>query len=109
MRVKDLKFETPHLELVPVVRDFPKVFPDYLPEIPPKWEINIDIEFFPYTKPISILPYRISPSELKELKILLIDLLDKGFIKPSISPWVAPMLFFTKKDGSLGCELITVN
>ena len=60
-----------------------------------------DYDLFPNTQPISIPPYRTAPAELKKLKDQLKDLLDKGFIRPSISPWGAPILFVKKKDGSL--------
>ena len=59
----------------------------------------MDLE--PDTRPISIPPYRMAPAELKELKLQLKDLTDKGFIQPSISPWGAPVLFVQKKDGTL--------
>jgi len=55
----------------------------------------------PGTAPISIAPYRMAPTELRELKIQLQELLDKGFIHPSVSPWGAPVLFVKKKDGTL--------
>src|SRR5262249_38028824 len=64
-------------------------------------EIEFNIELLPGTNPISITPYRMAPIELKELKVQLQDLLDKGFIRPSSSPWGAPVLFVKKKDGSL--------
>ncbi|KAH0709250.1 hypothetical protein KY284_010677 [Solanum tuberosum] len=101
VRVRDVDFETPILELVPVVNEFPKVFPDDFPGIPPKREIDFVIDLLPDTQPISIPPYRMAPTELKELKEQLKDLLDKGFIRPSIFPWGAPVLFVRKKDGSL--------
>ena len=81
--------------------EFLEVFPNDLPCISSKWEIDFGIDFLPDTNPISIPPYRIAPSELKELKAQLKDLVDKGFIKPSISPWGAPVLFVKKNDGSL--------
>ncbi|KAH0757858.1 hypothetical protein KY290_021351 [Solanum tuberosum] len=87
--------------LVPIVREFPEVFPDYLPGIPPEREIDFGIDLIPDTRPISIPPYRMSPAELKELKEQLKDLLDKGFIRPIVSLWGAPILFVRKKDGSL--------
>lgn len=59
------------------------------------------IELLPGTTPISIPTYRMAPAELKELKVQLQDLVDKGFIRPSISPWGAPVLFVKRKDGSL--------
>ncbi|KAH0637947.1 hypothetical protein KY290_036496 [Solanum tuberosum] len=101
VRVKDSSSESPTLESVPVVNEFPEVFPDDLPEVPPKREIDFGIDLLPDTQPISIPPYRMAPAELKELKEQLKDLLDKGFIRPSISPWGAPVLFVKKKDGSL--------
>ncbi|KAH0633476.1 hypothetical protein KY284_036262 [Solanum tuberosum] len=99
--VMDFEFETPSLESVPVVNEFPKVFPDDLPDIPPKWEIDFGIDLLPDTQPISIPPYRMAPAELNELNEQLKDLLDKGFIQPSISPWGALVLFVRNKDGSL--------
>ncbi|KAH0680772.1 hypothetical protein KY284_021857 [Solanum tuberosum] len=100
VRVKDIESETSPLESVPVVREFPEVFPDDLPGIPPEWEIDFGIDLLPNTQPISILPYRMALAELKELKAQLKDFLDKGFIQPSISPWGAPVLFVKKKDGA---------
>ncbi|KAH0784229.1 hypothetical protein KY290_003827 [Solanum tuberosum] len=101
VRVKDLESEIPPLESVPVVKDFLEVFPDDLPRIPPEREINFGIDLLSDIQPISIPPYRMAPAELKELKAQLKDLLDKGFIQPSISHWGAPVLFVKKKDGSL--------
>ncbi|KAH0709388.1 hypothetical protein KY284_010815 [Solanum tuberosum] len=101
MRVKDLESDTPPLESVLVVREFLKVFPDDLPGIPPEREIYFDIDLLPDTQSITISPYQMAPSELKELKEQLKDLLDKDFIQPSISSWGAPILFVKKKDGSL--------
>jgi len=86
VRVKDVDSETPSLESVPVVNEYPEVFPDDLPGIPPEREIYFGIDLLPITQPISIPPYRMAPVELKELKEQLKDLLDKGFIQPSISP-----------------------
>ncbi|KAH0773627.1 hypothetical protein KY290_010764 [Solanum tuberosum] len=101
VRVKDIEFETPPLESVPVVREFPKVFPDDLPGIPPKWEIDFGIDLLLNTQPISIPPYQMALTELKKLKAELKDLLDKGFIQPSISLWGSLVLFVKKKDRSL--------
>ena len=86
------------LEDVPVVRDFPDVFPDYLPGLPPEREIDFPIDLVPGTVPISLQPYRMAPAELKELKTQLQELVDRGFIRPSISPWGASVLFVKKKD-----------
>ncbi|KAH0682737.1 hypothetical protein KY285_020250 [Solanum tuberosum] len=101
VRVKDSSSESPTLESVPVVSEFPEVFPEDLPGVPPEREIDFGIDLLQDTQPISIPPYIMAPAELKELKEQLKDLLDKGFIRPSISPWSAPVLFVKKKDGSL--------
>ncbi|KAL0548854.1 hypothetical protein IC582_013330 [Cucumis melo] len=85
----------------PVVRDYPDVFPEGLPGLPPHREVEFAIELEPGTVPISRAPYRMAPAELKELKVQLQELLDKGFIRPSVSPWGAPVLFVKKKDGSM--------
>ncbi|KAD4385317.1 hypothetical protein E3N88_25485 [Mikania micrantha] len=89
------------LEDVPIVREFPDVFPDDLPGIPSDRDVEFRIDLIPGAKPIAKAPYRLAPSELQELMTQLQDLLDKGFIRPSISPWGAPVLFVKKKDGSL--------
>ena len=86
---------------IPVVREFLDVFPDDIAELPPKREVEFTIDLIPGTVPISIPPYRMAPTELRELKAQLEELLSKGFIRPSISPWGAPVLFMKKKDGSL--------
>ena len=85
----------------PVVREYPDVFPKDLPGLPPHREVDFAIELEPNTTPISRAPYRMAPAELKELKVQLQELLDKGFIRPSVSPWGAPVLFVKKKDGSM--------
>ncbi|KAL0534735.1 hypothetical protein IC582_029028 [Cucumis melo] len=85
----------------PVVREYPDVFPDKLPGLPPPKEVDFAIELELGTAPISRAPYRMAPAELKELKVQLQELLDKGFIRPSVSPWGAPVLFVKKKDGSM--------
>ncbi|XP_070057068.1 uncharacterized protein [Nicotiana tomentosiformis] len=89
------------VELEMVDFDFPEVFPEDLPGVPPDREIDLGIDLLPGTKLISIPPYRMAPAKLKELKVQLKDLLDKRFIRPSVSPWGAPVLFVRKKDGSL--------
>ncbi|WMV50032.1 hypothetical protein MTR67_043417, partial [Solanum verrucosum] len=77
------------------------VFPENLLGLPPEREVEFPIELIPGSTPISITPYRMAPSELTELKDLLQELLEKGFIRPSVSPWRAPALFVKKKDGTL--------
>ena len=86
---------------VPVVRDYLTVFPEELPGLPPEREIEFTIELIPGTAPVSKAPYRLAPAELKELKTQLQELVDKGFVRPSHSPWGAPVLFVKKKDGTL--------
>jgi hypothetical protein len=86
---------------IPVVCEYPDVFPDDLPGKPPDRDIEFIIELQPGTAPISKRPYRMPPNELAKLKIQLQDLLDKGFIRPSASPWGCPTLFVKKKDNSL--------
>ncbi|TYK23818.1 ty3-gypsy retrotransposon protein [Cucumis melo var. makuwa] len=82
-----------------VVRGYPDVFPEELPGLPPYREIEFAIELEPVTVPISRAPYRMAPTQLKELKVQLQELFDKGFIWSSVSPWGAPVLFVKKKDG----------
>jgi hypothetical protein len=89
------------LEDIHVVREFPDVFPDDLPGITSERAIEFKIELQPGTAPISKAPYKMSREELVELKIQLKDLLDKGFIHPSSSPWGCPALFISKKDKGL--------
>jgi hypothetical protein len=89
------------VERIPVVCDYPDVFPDELPGMPPDRDIEFAIELQPETAPISKRPYRMPPAELAELKKQLQELLDKGFIRPSTSPWGCPALFVKKKDESL--------
>ena len=89
------------VDQIPVVREFPNVFPDDTAGLPPDREVEFTIDLIPGTEPISIPPYRMSHTELRELKAQLEELLSKGFIRPSISPWGALVLFVKKKDGSL--------
>ncbi|XP_042012104.1 uncharacterized protein LOC121760512 [Salvia splendens] len=86
---------------VNVVREFPDVFPDVLPGLPPDRQLEFNIDLEPGSAPISKAPYRMAAKELGELKIQLQELMDLGFIRPSTSPWGAPVLFVKKKDGSL--------
>ena len=89
------------MQSIPVAREYPDVFLRKLLGLPPEREVEFVIELAPGTHPVSVAPYRMAPLELKELKVQLQDLLDKGFIRPSTSPWGAPVLFVKKKDGSL--------
>ncbi|XP_075481240.1 uncharacterized protein LOC142521952 [Primulina tabacum] len=83
-----------------VVQDYPDVFADDVPGLPPDREVEFVIDLIPSTAQISKAPYRMSPTEMKELKNQLQELFDKGFIRPSSSPWGALVLFVKKKDGS---------
>src|SRR6185437_2129902 len=95
------KLEGKSLEEIPVVCDYSDVFPEDLPGLPPDRDVEFVIELQPSTAPISRRPYRMPPNELAELKAQLQDLLNKGFIRPSSSPWGCPALFVKKKDQSL--------
>ena len=99
--VVDKRQEWTRLEDIPIVKEFPDVFPDDISGLPPDREVEFTIDLIPGTEPISIPPYRMSLAGLRELKAQLEELLSKGFIRPSISPWGAPVLFVKKKDGSL--------
>lgn len=93
--------DTPSIDNIPVVKELIDVFPDDLPGLPPDREIEFEINVVPGAEPISKAPYRMAPAELKELKSQLQELIDKKFIRPSVSPWGAPVLFVKKKDGSM--------
>ncbi|XP_027922644.1 uncharacterized protein LOC114180530 [Vigna unguiculata] len=84
----------------PVVGDFSDVFPEDVPGLPPTREIEFSIDLVPGAGPVSIAPYRMAPAELVELKKQIEELLEKQFIRPSVSPWGAPVLLVKKKDGS---------
>jgi hypothetical protein len=91
----------PELQDIPVVCEFPDVFPEDLPRLPPERDVEFVIELNPGTTPISRRSYRMPPNELAELKTQLQDLLEKGFIRPSSSPWGCPAIFVKKKDQTL--------
>jgi hypothetical protein len=93
--------EAKPLEGVPVVNEYPDVFPEELPGMPPDRDIEFVIDLIPGTSPIAKRPYRMAASELTELKKQLEELQRIGFIRPSSSPWGAPVLFVKKKDGSM--------
>ncbi|GAU32901.1 hypothetical protein TSUD_393220 [Trifolium subterraneum] len=89
------------LEELPVVREFSDVFPEDISDLPPEREVEFGINLVPGTSPISMAPYRMSASELNELKKQLEELLEKKFIRPSVSPWGALVLLVKKKEGSM--------
>ena len=104
--VLDYKREQVNLEAIPVIKEFPNVFPEELSSLLPKREVDLAIEVLHGTTPISKAPYCMTPTKLKELKTQLQELLDKGLALLSVSPWGAPVLFVKKKVALSGCTLI---
>jgi hypothetical protein len=92
--------EADPLEIIKVVSEFPDVFPKDLPGMPPKRKVEFVIELLPGTAPIFKRAYKVSGPELVELKKQIDELSEKGYIRPSTSPWAAPVLFMEKKDGT---------
>ena len=86
---------------MPVVKDYPDVFPEELPGMPPDRDIELLIELLPGTGPILKRPYRMPANDLEEIKKKIKELLEKGYIRRSSSPWGAPVFLVEKKDGSL--------
>ena len=84
-----------------MVKEFEDVFLEDLTGLPLDRELKFSIDLLPGTSPVSMAPYRMAPTELVELKKQLIEQLEKGFIRLSVSPWGAPVLFVRKKDGSM--------
>ncbi|GJS00109.1 putative reverse transcriptase domain-containing protein [Tanacetum coccineum] len=100
MKEEKTKILERRIEDVPVVKDFPKVFPEDLPGLPPTRQVEFHIKLIPGAAPVARAPYRLAPAEMKELAKQLKELSDKGFIRPSSSSRGAPILFVKKKDGS---------
>ncbi|GKB53224.1 putative reverse transcriptase domain-containing protein, partial [Tanacetum coccineum] len=98
--VTESKSKEKRIEDVLVIRDFPEVFPEELPRLPPPRQVEFRIDQVPGAAHVARVPYRLAPSEMKELSVQLQELLEKGFIHPSSSSWGAPVLFVKKKDGS---------
>jgi hypothetical protein len=92
--------ESNPIEAITIVSEFPVVFPKELPGMPLERKVEFAIELIPGTAPISKRAYRVSGLELVELKKQIDELLEKGYIRPSTSPWAAPVLFVEKKDGT---------
>jgi hypothetical protein len=92
--------ESDSLEIIKVVSEFLDVFPEDLPGMPPERKVEFAIELLSGTAPISKRAYRVSGPELVELKKQIDELLEKGYIRPSTSPWATPVLFVEKKDGT---------
>ncbi|KAA3466323.1 DNA/RNA polymerases superfamily protein [Gossypium australe] len=99
--VIDSKVSEKKIESMPVVCEYFDVFPKELTGLPPIREVEFGIDLLPGMTPISIAPYRMAPIELKELKSQLQELTDRGFARPSFSPWGALVLFVKKKDGTM--------
>ncbi|GJT47207.1 putative reverse transcriptase domain-containing protein [Tanacetum coccineum] len=99
--VTEKKSKEKLMEDVPIICDFPKVFPEELPGLPPPRKVEFRIDLVTGAAPVTRAPYRLALSEMKELSVQLQELLEKGFIHPSSSSWGAPVLFVKKKDGSL--------
>ena len=93
--------ERSNLDLPRVVCEYVDVFPDELPGLPLHRDVDFGIELHPGISPISMTPHRMAPVELHEIRVQLQELLDKGFIRPSTSPWGASVLFAKKKDKTL--------
>ncbi|GKB80698.1 putative reverse transcriptase domain-containing protein [Tanacetum coccineum] len=97
---KEKKSTLSVISYVPTVRDFPEVFPEDLPGLPPIRQVEFQIDLVLGAAPVARAPYRLAPSEMEELPTQLKELSDKRFIRPSSSPWGASVLFVKKKDGS---------
>ncbi|GJW71124.1 putative reverse transcriptase domain-containing protein [Tanacetum coccineum] len=100
IEIMEKKSDEKKLEDIPVVKEFPDVFPEDLPGLPPVRQVEFQIDLIPGAAPVARTPYRLAPSEMQELSNQLQELTDRGFIRPSTSPWGAPVLFVKKKDGS---------
>ncbi|GJW92356.1 putative reverse transcriptase domain-containing protein [Tanacetum coccineum] len=99
-RLSSMKTDEKKLKDIPIVHDFPEVFPEDLSGLPPTREVEFCIDLILGAMPVAKSPYRLAPSKMKELANQLKELQDKGFIGPSHSPWGAPVLFVKKKDGA---------
>ncbi|GJW18838.1 putative reverse transcriptase domain-containing protein [Tanacetum coccineum] len=100
IQVMEKKSDEKRLEDIPVVREFPEVFPEDLPGLPPVRQVEFQIDLIPGAAPVARAPYRLAPSEMQELSNQLQELSDRGFIRQSTSPWGAHVLFVKKKDRS---------
>nr|GFC66461.1 putative reverse transcriptase domain-containing protein [Tanacetum cinerariifolium] len=98
--VTEKKSKEKRLKDVPVIREFPEVFPDDLPGLPSPRQVEFRIDLVSGAAPVARAPYRLAPFEMKELSGQLQELLKKGFIRPSSSLWGASVLFVKNTDGS---------
>ncbi|GKE72038.1 hypothetical protein Tco_1530110, partial [Tanacetum coccineum] len=99
-QIMEKKSNEKRLEDIPIVREFPKVFHEDLHGLPPVLQVEFQIDLLLGATPVARAPYILAPSEIHELSNKLQELVDRGFIRPSTSPWGAPVLFVKKKDGS---------
>jgi hypothetical protein len=99
-QIVEKKPEGKKISEIPIVKDFPNVFPEDVSGLPLVRQIEFRIDLEPDAAPLAKAPYRLTLTEMQELSSQLEELLDKGFIRPSLSPWGAPLLFIKKKDGS---------
>jgi hypothetical protein len=99
--LKTIEDGKPSLKYHPTLGEYRDVFPEEVSGLPPRRDIDFSIELAPGAVPVSRTPYRMSTPELVELKFQLREMMDKGYIRPSMSPWGAPVLFVKKKDGTL--------
>ncbi|GJY05525.1 putative reverse transcriptase domain-containing protein [Tanacetum coccineum] len=99
-QLKTMKVNEPKLKDIPVVLEFPGVFPEDLSGLPPSLKVEFCIDLILRVVPVAKSPYRLAPTKMQELSNQLKELQEKGFIRPSSSPWGAPVLFVKKKDGS---------
>ncbi|GJV66323.1 putative nucleotidyltransferase, ribonuclease H [Tanacetum coccineum] len=98
IQVIEKKSDKKRLQDIPIVKEFSDVFPEDLPGLPPIRPVEFQIDLIPGAAPVARTPYRLAPSEMQELSNQLQELADRGFIRPSTSPWGAPVLFVKKKD-----------
>ena len=98
---------TPDLDLPRVVCEYEDVFLDELPGLPPQRVVDFGIELYPGTSPISMTPHRMAPVELQELRVQPQELLDKGFIRPSTSPWALRFCLLRRRTRPFDYALTT--
>jgi hypothetical protein len=99
--LESVEDDKPSLEDHPTLREYRDVFLEEVSGLPPRRDIDFSIELAPGAVPMSRTPYRMTTPELVELKLQLKEMMDKGYIQPSMSPWGAPVLFLKKKDDTL--------
>jgi hypothetical protein len=99
--LESVEDDKPNLEDHPILREYKDVFPEEVPGLPPRRDIKFSIELAPGAVPMSRTPYRMSTLELVELKLQLKEMMEKCYIRPSVSPWGAPVFFVKNKDGTL--------